>query len=157
MKLMVLAAGLALSLMQEATDGDQVTAGGGMTEMEGLQTRQALQSLKGPFGNEQEATEAAAKATVDFPSAVVPVVLEAALGMVSRPQVADALEGKGEAERDAAVAAAPDEYASACAAGNPVTALIGKYNDRVPVQIKSRAHLGELISAHGKDNVQVSS
>jgi hypothetical protein len=49
-----------------------------------------------------------------------------------------------------AAAAEPtgDEYADACKAGTPRIALVGKYSDRVPVQLKSKGHLAELEAAH---------
>lgn len=45
--------------------------------------------------------------------------------------------------------AAVDEYESACADGTPKVALVGKYADRVSVQLKSRAHLEALEREHG--------
>jgi hypothetical protein len=42
-----------------------------------------------------------------------------------------------------------DEYANALAAGKPRVALVGKYSDRIPVQLKSKDHLAQLQSEHG--------
>src|SRR6266850_5436406 len=48
-----------------------------------------------------------------------------------------------------------DEYVNALAAGKPMVALVGKYSDRVPVQLKSRAHLAQLQGEHGESSVEV--
>jgi hypothetical protein len=48
-----------------------------------------------------------------------------------------------------------DEYANALAEGKPRVALVGKYSDRVPVQLKSRGHLDMLQREHGEGNVEV--
>lgn len=58
--------------------------------------------------------------------------------------------GEPPAEKAAAVEvpAELDEYQAACAAGKPKVALVGKYSDRTPVQLKSAAHLAELKDMH---------
>jgi hypothetical protein len=50
---------------------------------------------------------------------------------------------------------AEDEFANALAAGNPKVALIAKYGDRVPVQLKNQAHLDSLRAEHGEAAVKV--
>jgi len=49
---------------------------------------------------------------------------------------------------------AEDEYAAAAKAGTPKVALVGKYSDRIPVQLKSKAHLDQLMREH-VGNVEV--
>lgn len=56
---------------------------------------------------------------------------------------------------DDAAADTVDEFAEACKAGHPKVALVGKYEDRVPVQIKSAGHLEQLRGTHGAGNVEV--
>mgnify|MGYP000844802920 CR=1 FL=1 len=56
-------------------------------------------------------------------------------------------------------AAAPtvDEYAEAAKAGAPRVALVGRYSERTPVQIKNAAHLAQLRAEHGDGAVEVQS
>lgn len=65
-----------------------------------------------------------------------------------------AKEASAEQEEQAA-APTVDEFAEACKAGRPKVALVGKYEDRVPVQIKSAGHLEQLRGSHGAGNVEV--
>lgn len=58
---------------------------------------------------------------------------------------------------EVAVEPSGDEYADACALGKPKVALVGKYSDRVPVQLKSKAHLDTLRHEHGDGAVEVQS
>lgn len=48
-----------------------------------------------------------------------------------------------------------DEFAAAAKAGKPRLALVGRYSDRVPVQIKDAAHLASLRDQHGDGAVEV--
>jgi hypothetical protein len=50
-----------------------------------------------------------------------------------------------------------DEYALACADGKPKVALVGKYQDQVPVQLRDKHHLAKLVAEHGEGNVVVQS
>lgn len=50
-----------------------------------------------------------------------------------------------------------DEYALACAEGTPKVALVGKYQDQVPVQLRDKHHLAKLVAEHGEGNVVVQS
>lgn len=80
-------------------------------------------------------------------------------------QVQDALPGEAASAGAAAdpiaeVASATeseDEFVAACGAGAPKVAMVVKYSDRVPVQLKSRSHLEELIAEHGAGAVEVQS
>lgn len=63
---------------------------------------------------------------------------------------------EGEAEAQPEPEKTGDEYADALAAGKPRIALVGKYDDRIPVQLKSRTHLEQLEAEH-PGNVEVQS
>jgi hypothetical protein len=49
---------------------------------------------------------------------------------------------------------AVDEIKAAADAGTPKVALVGKYADRIPVQLKDAAHLARLKAEHGDVEVQ---
>lgn len=65
--------------------------------------------------------------------------------------------GEGDENTAPSPAQPPDEYAQASREGNPRIALVGKYTDRVPVQLRDAAHLEKLRGDHGAVNVEVQS
>lgn len=76
---------------------------------------------------------------------------------LDRSAVATAAADEPEQPPEPEVVDGIDEYVDACRAGKPKVALIGKYDDRVPVQIKNTAHLRQLEADHGAGNVEVQS
>lgn len=55
----------------------------------------------------------------------------------------------------AAVVDEDDEIAVAASKGKHRVALVGKYSDRVPVQLKNQAHLTALVAEHGAASVEL--
>lgn len=49
----------------------------------------------------------------------------------------------------------PDEFADARAAGTPRVAMVSKGADRIPVQLRNKQHLDELVHEHGEAAVEV--
>lgn len=132
-----------LAVMAEANDGTEGSAAASATGTEQAPAAQAQDA-----GAAQPATaQDIADTSGDEPGKPPGAHLDA-------PAAAAVAEPAAEV---APAAASEDEYAAACAAGAPRVALVGKYSDRVPVQLKSRVHLERLIAEHGAGAVEVQS
>lgn len=98
------------------------------------------------------AAEAAALAAATPDQGVAPH-LDAPAALAHPDAGAEATKGAEPTQPPATDAA--DEFVAACEAGKPRVALVGKYSDRVSVQISSKAHLERLKELHGEAAVEV--
>lgn len=98
------------------------------------------------------AAEAAALAAATEEQGAAPH-LDAPAALAHPDAGAEATKGAEPTQSPATDAA--DEFVAACEAGKPRIALVGKYSDRTPVQLKSKAHLEELQRLHGEAAVKV--
>jgi hypothetical protein len=129
MKLIVLAAVMGSMLMEEAEAS--ASAGGGALADAKVEDQAPVDVDGVPPSPQLDRNTAAAAGGDETPDPVVDVVT---------------------AGVDSA-----DEYALACADGNPKVALVGKYQDQVPVQLRDKHHLAKLVAEHGEGNVTVQS
>lgn len=131
---LALIAGLALaaSLMEEAEAG--ASSGGGVIETSGAKPGDAVDTAPNLADTSGDTEHQPAGAHLDAPAA--------------KP-------AEGEAVAQAEPEKTDDEYANALAAGKPKVALVGKYADRIPVQLKSLTHLAQLKAEHGEGFVEV--
>jgi hypothetical protein len=107
-----------------------------------------------------EEAERVAKVAADAAPVVAPNLADTSGDTEHQPAGAHldapaAKPAEGEAVAQAEPEKTEDEYANALAEGKPKVALVGKYADRIPVQLKSLAHLAQLKGEHGEGFVEV--